>query len=118
MKILILEDEHILRKLYVKALKGSGFEVFSAKNSAEAFDVMYETDIDLLIVDHGLRNSNLNGLKFVKLAKKFWQHTRVIMLTNFDHQALKKEAKEIGVYEFLLKLNMSPGSLADYLKGK
>lgn len=115
MKILILEDEKTLADLYAKHLAGAGHVVRCSFSADEALEALWDFRPDLFVVDHGLKEPNIDGLELIRLAKKIWPELRVIVLTNFDHEELKAQACAYGVEEVLLKLNFSPKRLPLYL---
>ena len=53
--ILLVEDDFLNRRLSKKILMESGFEVFEAKNTSIALDLLKKESIDLAILDINLR---------------------------------------------------------------
>jgi DNA-binding response OmpR family regulator len=54
-RILLVEDDNLLRKLYVDSLKDTGFEIIEAASGAQAMDLIHaQGNIDALITDIGL----------------------------------------------------------------
>src|SRR4051812_48920497 len=51
MKILVVEDEWLVRELVVEELRGAGFEVLEAETGAEAMARFEQQDPDLLMTD-------------------------------------------------------------------
>ena len=51
-KVLVVDDDDLLRDFYVKVIKGEGFETVSASNGDEAIDVLKKNqDFSLAIID-------------------------------------------------------------------
>lgn len=50
-KILIVEDDEIIRKAYVDELHDEGFLVLTAKNGQEGLDIALEKRPDLILLD-------------------------------------------------------------------
>lgn len=50
-KILIVEDEEMLRDLYEEELMDEGYEVFKAENGFEALKIVGSEEIDLIMMD-------------------------------------------------------------------
>jgi len=85
MTILIVDDEEIVRKLILVALKGSGDEVFlEANHAAEALKIAREHrgDIDLLISDV-VMPGRMNGAEMAGLLSKLHPAMRVILISGY-----------------------------------
>ena len=50
-RILVVEDNVNLRKLYSAILKSNGYTTLTAGNGAEALEVMKREHVDLLVLD-------------------------------------------------------------------
>ncbi|MBU0727826.1 response regulator [Patescibacteria group bacterium] len=115
-KILILEDEDVLAKIYKKKLESDGFEVIWVRTTNEAEKQAVKTDIDVFLVDHGIANEERSGLDLIPILKKARPDSEVIMLSNFSDFQLEKEAKEAGASDYLLKIDTTPKKLSAYIK--
>ena len=62
-KLLLVEDERSQRLLYKQVLEEEGYQVFDAKNSAEALEIMMKHDPDLAILD--IRLTGEDGLELM-----------------------------------------------------
>lgn len=51
MKLLICDDEDLIRKSLARAFRAQGHEVFEAENGAVALDLLKNIEIDLLVLD-------------------------------------------------------------------
>ena len=63
-RIIIADDEEIMRNLLADCLASAGYEVFTARNGEQALDVLREHDVDLIITDIVMPETN--GLKFIR----------------------------------------------------
>lgn len=68
MKILLLEDEYSLRISIEEFLIDLDYDVYSYKNGTEAFDALFDTHFDLLLLDVNV--PGMNGFDFLKAARK------------------------------------------------
>lgn len=66
-KILVLEDDAILRLLYEKLLSKHGYSVSVAETYNEAVEFLDNEKFDLYIVDLMLSDGENDGLKFISL---------------------------------------------------
>ncbi|MFN3453326.1 MAG: response regulator [Pseudobdellovibrio sp.] len=51
MKLLICDDEDLIRKSLARAFKGIGYEVVEAANGQQALDYLSHDSVDLIILD-------------------------------------------------------------------
>lgn len=115
-KILILEDEPVLAKIYKKNLEASGYIVKCAESVEKAVEILNDYQPDLALVDHGIKGEKEAGLDFVPKIKKLFPDVKIIMLSNYNHHKIQEEAKEAGVDDYLIKLNTSPKTLIEYVE--
>jgi DNA-binding response OmpR family regulator len=103
-KILVVEDDSQLVKVYSEKLTREGYIVDSAFTVDEAFTKLSGDGYGLIILDIMLPG-NKNGfdlLEEMKREEKF-KNIPVMILTNLDSE--EKTAKEIGVNMYLVKAN-------------
>lgn len=114
--ILILEDEAVLAGIYRKNLEAVGYHVVCAESVDEASKYLLDHEIDLALLDHGIRGEDEAGLDFVPKLRKSFPNIKVVMLSNYDSLAIKEEAEKVGVDDYLVKLNTPPKDLVEYVK--
>lgn len=115
-KILIVEDEQILRDAYVHILSQEGYRVSEARNGREALESLEREDHDLILLD--ILMPKMDGLEFLKKAKLTKKHprTKVIAFSNLsDHKKLEFMVG-LGVTKNILKSSLSPKQLAEAVK--
>jgi len=102
-KVLVVDDEiHIVHVVSIKP-RNNGYEVISAENGAEAFDLACREKPDIIVTDFQM--PVMTGLEFVQKLRQSEQTKEipVIMLTARGF-AIKDESKEqLRISEFLSK---------------
>jgi two-component system, response regulator PdtaR len=101
MRILIAEDETIIRLDLRATLEAAGFEVCAeARNGEEAVELARAERPDLAILD--VKMPKLDGIEAARriLAER---PIPVVMLTAFDQRELVSRAVEAGVFGYLVK---------------
>jgi len=102
-KVLVVDDEiHIVHVVSIK-LRNNGYEVISAENGAEAFDLACREKPDIIVTDFQM--PVMTGLEFVQKLRQSEQtkDIPVIMLTARGF-AIEDESKEqLQISEFLSK---------------
>ena len=101
MKILIAEDETIIRLDLRSLLEASGFEVCGeAKDGEEAVALARELEPDLAIMD-----VKMPGLDGIEAARRILDERPIpiVMLTAYGQEELVSRAVEVGVFGYLVK---------------
>jgi len=84
MKILVVDDdEHILR-LYKDELTEEGYEVVLAANGQEALELFHKEDPDLVTLD--IRLPDIDGIQLLRQMKEKKPRLPIIMSTAYDYR--------------------------------
>lgn len=100
-RILVVEDEDLLRELLAQALEGEGYECAEAGLGSKALEMLGEDSFDLVISD--VRMPGLSGVDLLKLIKERWPDTAVIMATGVMDAHTAVEALKAGAYDYVTK---------------
>ena len=104
-RILVAEDEALIRMDLVEMLTESGYHVVAqATNGAEAIELAKEHKPDLAILD--VKMPVLDG---ISAAEKIISIAPVLMLTAFSQRELVERARDAGVMAYVVK----PFSIGD-----
>ncbi len=102
MKIFYAEDDMMMQKLVAYSLIRMGHEIVTVDNGKEAFETLNSESFDFIILDVFLPgHSGLDIARFIR--KELELKTPIVMLSRSKNEDLIKQAKEIGVNEFLSK---------------
>ncbi len=98
-RILVAEDEALIRMDLVEMLQGAGYEVVAqASNGQEAVDLALAHKPDLAILD--VKMPVLDG---ISAAEKIIDVAPVLMLTAFSQRELIDRARNAGVMAYVVK---------------
>jgi response regulator RpfG family c-di-GMP phosphodiesterase len=100
-KILVVEDEDLLRELLVQALEGEGYECMAAGLASKALEILGDEEVDLVISD--VRMPGLSGLDLLKMIKDRWPDIAVIMATGVMEAHTAVDAMKAGAYDYVTK---------------
>lgn len=78
-RILVIEDDAIIRKLNARVLAHSGYQVDAAEDGAIGWEALLANNFDLLITDHDM--PRLSGLELVKKARFAHMTLPIILAT-------------------------------------
>ncbi len=115
-KILIVEEDKFLIKLYSQKLQREGFEVIGAVSGEEGFHKSVTEQPDLIILDLILPyKSGFEVLSDLKLNEKT-KNIPVIILSNLGQESDIRRAKELGAETYVVKPDFSVNQLPEIVK--
>ncbi|HUS90381.1 MAG TPA: response regulator, partial [Phycisphaerae bacterium] len=99
--ILIAEDEPVLRESLAELLAEEGYEVLQAAHGKEAYDLVLQRPVDLVLTD--VRMPEMDGMELLQHLRKLAPETPVIMLTAYGTVQSAVAAMQQGASDYLLK---------------
>ena len=100
-KILVLEDDKELNRTVCAFLNNSGYEAASCLNANEAYDVLYENTIDLIVSD--IMMPDVDGFEFARNIRDVNNDIPILFMTARDDIASKQRGFRIGVDDYMVK---------------
>lgn len=100
-KILIVDDELLVRNFLAETLRRKGMEVAAAENGRKALQLLKETNYDLVITD--MKMPDITGLQILRKVKEDAPSTLVVVITAFGSVENAVEAMRLGAFDYLLK---------------
>jgi DNA-binding NtrC family response regulator len=100
-KILIVDDELIMRESLAGWLERDGHAVQSAASGEEALDKIKETHFDILLVD--IKMEGISGLDVLRRVKETDPDSEVVMITAYGSIPSAIEAMKDGAFDYMLK---------------
>ena len=101
-KILFVDDEHNILKSLKRLFFDEDYDIYTANNGRKALALMDKHTFPLIVSDY--RMPELNGVEFLKLAKKKAPETLRVILTGFaDVNVATAAINEGEIYKFIDK---------------
>jgi len=100
-KILVVDDEEIVRLSHIRTLASTHCRVEVVPDGKEALRVMEQRPADVVLLD--LRMPGMDGMAVLKTIKERWPETEVVIITGYPTIETAKEAVRLGAYDFLAK---------------
>lgn len=101
MKILVVEDEDILRISIGDDLKEAGFDVSLSKSPLLALNLFEKEKFDVALVDYKM--PEMNGIELLKKIKQRQHDCEIIIMTAFGTIQTAVEAMKLGAYDYITK---------------
>ncbi len=114
-KILLVEDDKLLAKMYEENLSREKYDIVTVDNAKDAQNTALSLHPDIMILDIMLPGG-ANGFDILRTFKHHDQlkHIPIIMLTNLDSE--KETALQLGVNEYLVKVDNTPDQIVQAVK--
>lgn len=109
-RILVVDDEDILRMLITDTLEFEGYLIEEAENGQEGFEMIESNAYDLIILDYMM--PEMTGMEVLEKIKPLNLSVPIIMLTAKAQQSDRDLAHENGAKYFMPK-PFSPSELVD-----
>ena len=100
-KILVVDDEEIVRLSHVRILSGEHCKVDVVSNGTDALKLMEQHPFDVVLLD--VRMPGLEGMTVLKTIKQKWPDSEVIIITGYPEVESAKKAVTLGAYDYLAK---------------
>lgn len=114
MRILVAEDEPLLRDMLQLDLQEQGAIVTVTHDGEEAIAAMDKEPPQLLLLD--LIMPRKDGFAVLQHIRDKAYDFPVIVLSNLSDPAQERRCKELGARDFLVKSNLGTGELWEHLK--
>ncbi len=100
-KILVVDDEHLIRWSLEQNLKKQGYEVTTAGSGEDALRLLQDEAPDLMLLDVQL--PGMNGMEVLEKVKDLDEEVIVIMVTALGVLETAVKAMRLGAYDYINK---------------
>jgi len=115
-KVLLVEDDRYISKMYSLKLSLEGFNVKVADNGKLAVDVVDSFMPDIILLD--ILMPELNGFEVLKIVKED-EKTKdipVIIMSNLGQEDHINKGKELGAIGYIVKTQYTPAKVVETIK--
>ncbi|SHE56509.1 Response regulator receiver domain-containing protein [Marinitoga hydrogenitolerans DSM 16785] len=100
-KILVVDDDNVIRNVLKKFLEQANYEVDLAEGGIKAIEMIKNTEYDVILLD--IIMEDLDGIEVLRKAKKLSPLTTVIMMTAYSSPDYVLHALTLGATDFIEK---------------
>jgi DNA-binding response OmpR family regulator len=110
-RILIVEDDEILREIYYTKFSMEGFEVSSAADGQEGLAEVEKHQPDLVLLD--MLMPKVSGLEFLRIFQSSPNsaNAKVLVASNKSSDDMVAEAMALGACDYLIKSKLTPDEI-------
>jgi CheY-like chemotaxis protein len=91
-KIVVADDEPVVRQLLAQSLGTRGFDVLLAENGKEAFELVQKNKVDLVLSDINMPGSG--GIELMEMIRRSDHKDMPVVLMTGDADAFEKSKAE------------------------
>ena len=100
-RILVVDDEEVIRTLLREILVGEGYEVTTAADGQEAIDFLEREQVDLVMTD--LVMPRVNGVEVIRASKRVNPRCPVIVVTGYPSVETVVRVTRLGAADYITK---------------
>ena len=100
-KILVVDDEKVIREILADFLTLEGFEVITAADGTAAVEVLKNNHFNMVISD--LKMPRMGGLELLEYIQENHDNLLTVIMTGFGTVETAIEAMKKGAYDYILK---------------
>ncbi len=101
LKILVVDDDEMVRHTHSLILTENGYNVYTAANGEKGMELLRRGGFSIVFVDY--RMPDLDGVEFLRRAKAFDASIDVVLITAFASIETAVEAIKLGAYDYIDK---------------
>lgn len=116
-KILLVEDDGTLRRLYTDFLEREGFQVEHAVEGNEGYAKITSGGFDLILLDillPGMQGQAI--LERLREASPLQPNGPIVMLTNQSEDHLLRKCRDLGAAGEIIKSNITPDTFIQRIR--
>jgi DNA-binding NtrC family response regulator len=100
-KVLVVEDEAIVRDSVREWLVEDGYNVEVAESGEEALEKIAKEEYGVIVLD--IKLPDIDGLQVFEHAKELKPETKGVIITAFPSKETQEKAKKLGLMDYLAK---------------
>lgn len=116
-KILIVDDDDVIRETYVQIFQQKGAEVISAKDGIEGLDHATKNAPDVIMT--GIIMPRMDGFQMIETLRDNIQTREIpiLILSHLGREEDRKRAETMGITNFIVQGTMPPNEIVDVVRG-
>ena len=115
-KILVVDDDDIIRETYRQVFQEHGFESISAKDGVEGIDLATKEKFDVILT--GIIMPRMDGFQHISALRENvdTKDIPVAIISHLGREEDRRKSKEMGIENFIVQGTMTPREVVDKMK--
>lgn len=115
-KILIVDDDDIIRETYLQVFKEHDFDAVGAKDGVEGIDLATKEKFDVIL--SGIIMPRMDGFQLISALRENvdTKDIPIAIISHLGREEDRKQAKEMGIDNFIVQGSMTPREVVDKMK--
>ena len=114
--VLIIEDEHFISELYVRALTRAGYRVTVEVDGQRGLDLALTNQYDIILLDLMIPTiTGIDVLRKLRAPGAPLLKSKIVITTNLDQREEVRADIERQADAYLVKAEITPRELVDFL---
>ena len=110
-KIAIIEDDPVIRQMYLMKFGAAGFEVSVAENGQLGVELVEKFKPDVLLLDISMPVMS-GDEALAEIRKHDWgRDIPVLVLTNLGEEEAPKTLRALGIHSYIVKAELTPSQV-------
>jgi DNA-binding response OmpR family regulator len=117
-KILIVDDDDIIRETYLQIFRQHGFLAEGAKDGVEGIDAATKEKFDVILT--GIIMPRMDGFQLISALRENvdTKNIPVSIISHLGREEDRKKAEEMGIVNFIVQGSMSPREVVDKVESQ
>lgn len=113
-RILVIDDEDIVRTSCSRTLVPEGYEVTLVKSGFDGLALLEQEPVDLVLTD--LKMPEIDGIEILRRVKEKWPQIEVIIITGYQTVDTAVKSIKLGAFDYLEKPFTPDGLISSVAK--
>ncbi|MHB9029503.1 MAG: sigma-54-dependent transcriptional regulator, partial [Candidatus Latescibacterota bacterium] len=100
-RVLVVDDESLMREFISESLLAQGYEVDCAENGARAIEFMVGETYDVVLTDYKM--PKVTGMDVLRRARERMPDAKVVIMTAYGTVENAVEAMKLGAFDYITK---------------
>lgn len=115
-KIAIIEDDPVIRQMYLMKFEAAGFTVGTAENGKEGVALVEKLSPDIVLLDISMPVMSGDEALTAIRAESWGKDVPVMILTNLGEEEAPKTLRVLGIHSYIVKAELTPRQVVDRVK--
>lgn len=115
-KIAIIEDDPVIRQMYLMKFEADGFTVQTAENGEEGVALVEKFSPDIVLLDLSMPVMGGDEALAEIRSKEWGEKVPVMILTNLGEEEAPKTLRKLGIHSYIVKADLTPRQVVDRVK--